>query len=49
MPIYALGDVQPTLPDEGEYWVAPDAQVMGNVTLAQECQRLVWRRAARRQ
>jgi carbonic anhydrase/acetyltransferase-like protein (isoleucine patch superfamily) len=33
MPIYALGDAQPTLPAEGDYWVAPDAQVMGNVTL----------------
>ncbi|MAN61229.1 MAG: gamma carbonic anhydrase family protein [Parvibaculum sp.] len=33
MPIYALGDTQPTLPAEGDYWVAPDAQVMGNVTL----------------
>ncbi len=33
MPIYALGDVQPILPAEGDYWVAPDAQVMGNVTL----------------
>jgi len=33
MPIYALGDSRPILPEEGEYWIAPDAQVMGNVTL----------------
>lgn len=33
MPVYALGDVRPQLPNEGDYWIAPDAQVMGNVTL----------------
>ena len=33
MPIYALGDVRPVLPEEGSYWIAPDAQVMGNVEL----------------
>lgn len=33
MPIYALGDKQPILPDNNEYWIAPDAQVMGAVTL----------------
>ena len=33
MPIYALGDVRPILPEKGSYWVAPDAQVMGNVEL----------------
>ncbi len=33
MPVYALGDVRPQLPEEGAYWIAPDAQVMGNVTL----------------
>ena len=33
MPVYALGDVRPQLPAEGSYWIAPDAQVMGNVTL----------------
>ena len=33
MAIYALGDKQPILPGEGDYWVAPDAQVMGNVKL----------------
>ena len=33
MPIYALGDKKPILPDEDAYWIAPDAQVMGAVTL----------------
>lgn len=33
MPVYALGNVRPQLPEEGAYWIAPDAQVMGNVTL----------------
>ena len=32
MPVYALGDVEPTLPSE--VWIAPDAHVIGNVTLA---------------
>ena len=30
MAIYALGDVAPVLPESGNYWVAPDAQVMGH-------------------
>ena len=33
MAIYALGDVAPVLPESGNYWVAPDAQVMGNIVL----------------
>ncbi len=33
MAIFALGDVMPQLPGQGEYWVAPNAQVMGNVKL----------------
>ncbi|HMM14296.1 MAG TPA: gamma carbonic anhydrase family protein [Parvibaculum sp.] len=33
MAIYALGGVRPQLPAEGDYWVAPNAQVMGNVRL----------------
>lgn len=33
MAIYALGDRQPVLPEEGHYWIAPDAQVMGDVEL----------------
>ncbi len=34
MPIYSLGDVAPSLPPEGEFWVAPDAHVAGDVRLA---------------
>jgi carbonic anhydrase/acetyltransferase-like protein (isoleucine patch superfamily) len=33
MPVYALGDKKPILPAEGEYWIAPNAEVMGNVKL----------------
>lgn len=33
MSVYKLGAVQPTLPPQGEYWVAPNACVMGNVVL----------------
>jgi carbonic anhydrase/acetyltransferase-like protein (isoleucine patch superfamily) len=33
LPVYALGDIRPTLPPEGHYWIAPNAQVMGRVEL----------------
>jgi len=33
MAIYAIGDAKPILPPEGEYWIAPNAQVMGDVKL----------------
>jgi carbonic anhydrase/acetyltransferase-like protein (isoleucine patch superfamily) len=33
MTAYRLGDHVPTLPGEGEYWIAPNAQVIGNVVL----------------
>lgn len=33
MTIYALGDSKPQLPPQGEYWVAPNASVIGNVIL----------------
>ena len=33
MPIYALEDVEPELPPEGEYWVAPNAVLIGRVRL----------------
>src|ERR1043165_8790443 len=33
MAVYALGAVSPQLPGEDEYWVAPNAAVMGNVIL----------------
>jgi carbonic anhydrase/acetyltransferase-like protein (isoleucine patch superfamily) len=33
--VYNLGDTHPGLPSEGEYWIAPSATVLGNVTLKQ--------------
>lgn len=36
MPVYALGESTPILPDNGRYWVAPDAQVMGKVRLGED-------------
>jgi len=33
MPIYALDDHTPTLPEAGRFWVAPDAHVIGMVRL----------------
>ena len=40
MAIYALGDVAPVLPESDNYWVAPDAQVMGNIVLKENAS--VW-------
>jgi carbonic anhydrase/acetyltransferase-like protein (isoleucine patch superfamily) len=34
MPIYALDDHAPELPSAGDFWVAPDAHVIGRVRLA---------------
>ena len=36
MPLYALDDHQPTLPDDDRFWVAPDAHVIGRVTLGED-------------
>ncbi|HEY1736446.1 MAG TPA: gamma carbonic anhydrase family protein [Methylovirgula sp.] len=36
MPIYALDGRAPTLPDRDRYWIAPDAQVIGEVILGDE-------------
>lgn len=36
MPIYSLDGLSPTLPGEGAYWVAPDAHVIGKVTLGED-------------
>jgi len=33
MSVYALGDKKPQLPPEGEYWIAPNALVLGDVIL----------------
>ena len=34
MPVYALKEWRPELPGEGEYWIAPDANLIGRVRLA---------------
>lgn len=36
MAIYALADKMPRLPEIGRYWIAPDAQVIGDVTLGED-------------
>jgi carbonic anhydrase/acetyltransferase-like protein (isoleucine patch superfamily) len=33
MPIYSLDGVEPTLPEAGRFWIAPDAHVIGRVRL----------------
>lgn len=40
MNVHALGDKQPQLPPEGEYWIAPNATVIGDVILGHEAS--VW-------
>ncbi|MGO9132888.1 MAG: gamma carbonic anhydrase family protein [Methylovirgula sp.] len=40
MPLYALNGIAPTLPAPESYWVAPDAQIIGNVVLGDEAS--VW-------
>jgi len=33
MTLYALGDISPQLPEGGDFWIAPDANVIGNVVI----------------
>lgn len=33
MPTYLLGDRSPTLPEDGRYWIAPSADIIGSVVL----------------
>lgn len=33
MPLYALDDIAPQLPEDGDYWIAPDANLIGKVRL----------------
>ena len=33
MTIYALGDLEPQLPETGEFWIAPNASLIGNVVI----------------
>jgi carbonic anhydrase/acetyltransferase-like protein (isoleucine patch superfamily) len=35
MPIYQLGEKQPKLPAPDQYWIAPDANVIGDVELGE--------------
>ena len=36
MPIYSLGEKKPQLPENNQYWVAPDAHIIGNVILGKD-------------
>lgn len=36
MPVYALGAYRPVLPGAGQFWIAPDAHVIGRVTLGRD-------------
>ncbi|WP_421791208.1 gamma carbonic anhydrase family protein [Hyphobacterium sp.] len=40
MPIYSLDDHTPNLPENGNYWVAPGAHVIGRVTMLENAS--VW-------
>ena len=40
MPLYSLADRHPTLPPGGQYWVAPNASLIGDVRLGQDAS--VW-------
>lgn len=33
MPVYRLGEWRPQLPPDGEYWIAPDATLIGQVRI----------------
>ncbi len=46
MPIYSLRGVRPALPAQGRYWIAPDANLIGDVRLAEDV--AVWFGAALR-
>lgn len=36
MPLYALDAIAPSTPGAGEFWVAPDAHVVGNVEIGRD-------------
>ena len=40
MAIYELDNKKPNLPSKGNYWIAPNASVIGNVTLHEKAS--VW-------
>lgn len=33
MTLYALGEIEPTLPNSKDFWIAPDANIIGNVVI----------------
>jgi carbonic anhydrase/acetyltransferase-like protein (isoleucine patch superfamily) len=37
VPIYALNDRKPQLPPLGRYWIAPNASLIGDVVLGEDC------------
>lgn len=37
MPIYALDERRPVLPAAGQFWIAPNACVIGDVVLGEDC------------
>ena len=37
MPIYALDERKPVLPAAGRFWIAPNASVIGDVVLGEDC------------
>lgn len=36
MPLFALGDIAPELPANGQYWIAPDATVVGRIIVGED-------------
>jgi carbonic anhydrase/acetyltransferase-like protein (isoleucine patch superfamily) len=36
MPLYEIDGLAPTVPDNKRYWVAPDAQIVGNVSIGED-------------
>ena len=40
MPIYKLNDKEPSLPNDESYWIAPDANIIGDVKM--EMNSSVW-------
>lgn len=36
MPLYALGSHVPERPEDGRFWIAPNAQVIGKVTIGED-------------
>ncbi|MDE0522989.1 MAG: gamma carbonic anhydrase family protein [Boseongicola sp.] len=37
MTVYSLGERRPSLPSDGDFWIAPDANVIGDVRIGRKC------------